>query len=192
MTCCGFPIHRWITICIWSAFSLLPPGFGFRHPDPPPRIQFLKNIATIFFDYLKINLMLFHYVAGDYKFWRGKLPVMVPVINKGVLTSSKRWALYIGFINFSEMALVSWRIFDGSMWFQILCISYRSEISSEVVKHLYPTTCEISKLWSIYCVSYSSLKSVLVFFWPTRYISMRLDPGPMSVIGESMGSIHVE
>lgn len=24
------------------------------------------------------------------------------------------------------------------------------------------------------------------------YISMRLDPGPMSVIGESMGSIHVE
>ena len=38
----------------------------------------------------------------------------------GVLTSSKRWALYVGSISFSQMALVSWRIFAGSIWFQIL------------------------------------------------------------------------
>ena len=39
---------------------------------------------------------------------------------KGVLTSSKRWSLYVGFISFSQMALVFWRIFAGSIWFQIL------------------------------------------------------------------------
>ena len=39
---------------------------------------------------------------------------------KGVLTSSKRWALYVGCISFTQVALVSWRIFAGSIWFQIL------------------------------------------------------------------------
>ena len=42
---------------------------------------------------------------------------------KGILTSSKRQALYVGFISFSQMVLVYWRIFAGSIWFQILYAS---------------------------------------------------------------------
>ena len=49
------------------------------------------------------------------------------------------------------MVGVMWRfsrkIFKTSYFLQSL--SYWSEISSAVVKHLYHTTCEISKLWSI-------------------------------------------
>ena len=53
---------------------------------------------------------------------------------KGVLTSSKRWALYVGFICFSQIVLVSWRIFAGSIWFQILYAT--SKYSLEHQRHL--------------------------------------------------------
>ena len=53
----------------------------------------------------------------------------------------KRWALYVGFISFSQVALVSWRIFAGSVWFKIIDtlkshLSERHKIFEMTLKNL--------------------------------------------------------
>ena len=85
-------------------YAITPTTWFFHHFLPFSPLSSPQEFSTL------------HFLVLEESSWKRNMIIKMMIIIyhiKGVLTSSKRWALYVGFTTFSQMALVSWRIFAG-------------------------------------------------------------------------------